>query len=334
MKILGIETSCDETGISILNWNSVNKVDILSENISSQIDIHKEYGGVVPEIAAREHLYNLPILLDQSLKEAKLKINDIDLIAVTRGPGLKGCLLMGLDFAKGLILSLDKPGVAVNHIEGHLYAPFINKEIEYPFLALIVSGGHTEIVKVSSFSEYEILSRTIDDAAGEAFDKSASLLGFEYPGGAALAALADKAESSDFKLPKVMRGNKDFSFSGLKTAVSLLIKKNQKEILDKKMELAFSIQEAIINTLIDKLKIAIKETGIKNIVVTGGVSANKSLRTKIESIKGLDIFFPKIEHCMDNASMIAFVGGLRFDKSSALSQKTSVLSRWPIESIE
>ena len=230
--ILGIESSCDESAAAILQYEiDSSDVHIVSEFISSQVALHQSYGGVVPELAAREHLRNLPFVVSEVLDRAKLAVKDLSSIAVSRGPGLKGCLLMGLNFARGLALSATVPLIGVNHIEAHLLSARLdNPDLEYPFLALIVSGGHTEVHYVPEVGKYELIARTIDDAAGEAFDKSANLLGFPYPGGAALAALAGEASSSRFKLPKVMRESEGFSFSGLKTAIALLVRKHEEDL--------------------------------------------------------------------------------------------------------
>lgn len=343
MIVLGIETSCDETAVALLRMQAEDeKVEILAEIVSSQIDLHRLYGGVVPELAAREHLRNLPLLYEQAVKEAKIEEAQIDCVAVTTGPGLKGCLLMGTNFSKGLVKGLSSSRnvelVAVNHIEGHIWAAALeNADLKPPFLALVVSGGHTEIVLVRDFADYEIIAKTSDDAAGEAFDKSAYLLGFPYPGGADLSKLADTVTSSRFKLPKVMREAEGFSFSGLKTAISLLIKKQSEvDLADNniKAELAYSIQDSIVDALLYKLEIAISKYAIRNIVLCGGVAANRCLRAKLSKLEACTVMFPKTEHCMDNAAMIAYVGGRRYLSSLKSFQKTlEVRPRWPIDQI-
>jgi len=334
MYLLGIETSCDETALAVLAAEE-GSVKVVAEEISSQADIHEAYGGVVPELASREHLTNLPLLLEKVLNDAKISLSDLAAICVTQGPGLKGCLLMGLGFAKGVSQAANIPLVGVNHIEGHVLAPMLdNPDCDFPFLSLVVSGGHTEILAVYGVGKYDVLSRTIDDAAGEAFDKSANLLGLPYPGGPRLAALADKASSSQFKLPKVMRASNDFSFSGLKTAISLLIAQNSealKEDPGAKQSLAFAIQKAIVDELLTKLKKAIKQTGIKTVTVTGGVSANSRLRGEVSELKDVKVFLPKMTHCMDNGAMIAYAGWHRFLRGERLSPDASVFSRWPLE---
>jgi len=337
MYVLGIETSCDETALAILDCNQGKSPTVLAEEISSQSEIHEAYGGVVPELASREHLSNLPLLLDKVLKDSNLSLSDLSLICVTQGPGLKGCLLMGLGFAKGINQALGIPLVGVNHIEGHVFAPVLdNAECKPPFLSLVVSGGHTEILQVNAVGDYKVLSRTIDDAAGEAFDKSANLLGLQYPGGPRLAALADQVTSSQFKLPRIMTTSDDFSFSGLKTAISLLISKNSEALKNDSnvaSAVAFSIQQAIVDELITKLKSAIKRTGLKTVTVTGGVSANLRLRREVGELKGVKVYFPEQKHCMDNGAMIAFAGWQRFLKGERLSLEASVFNRWPLETL-
>ncbi len=338
MRILGIETSCDETALSVLEFEGTT-VRVLSEEISSQIKLHEAYGGVVPELAAREHLANLPIMLESTLSKAGTALKDIAAIAVTSGPGLKGCLLMGVGFAKGLALSHNIPLVGVNHIEGHILAPQIeNRELHFPYLALVVSGGHTEIVHVQGVGKYHILARTMDDAAGEAFDKAANLLHFPYPGGPRLAALADQsrpAQKSRFVLPKVMREAEGFSFSGLKTAIALLVKREGGIATDEKLkgEICWVIQESIVDALMHKLKDAIHRTGIRSVAVTGGVSANKFLRDEVSKLPGVKAYFPSMTHCTDNGTMIAFVGGLRFLQGERSDSGMEVISRWPVEEL-
>ncbi len=329
MKVLAIETSCDETSIAVIDYQNINQTKILAEQILSQNDIHVEYGGVVPELAAREHSRNLPILLDQTLQDLNLELVSLDALAVTIGPGLKGCLLTGLGFAQGLSLAAGVPLLGVNHIEGHLLAAFLNNpELTFPYLALLVSGGHTQIVAVEALGKYNILSETIDDAAGEAFDKSAHLLGFDYPGGPQLAKLADTVNADRFSLPVVMKGKPNFSFSGLKTAISLLVKDQQPLTAEIKAELAHSIQRSIVENLIYKLKKVQKQTALKRIVVTGGVAANKCLRAEVSKISK-EVYYPDFKHCMDNAGMIALVAAARLAEGLPAFPTTNVYSRIP-----
>jgi N6-L-threonylcarbamoyladenine synthase len=333
MLVLGIETSCDETAVALIRYRSDGGHDLVGELISSQNDIHQQYGGVVPELASREHLKNLPLLLDSLLERAGLKINEIDLIGVTQGPGLKGCLLIGLSFARGLAEASGRPLLGVNHIEGHLLAPRLdNPGLNFPYLCLIVSGGHTEILEVKAVGKYELIARTQDDAAGEAFDKSANLLSLPYPGGARLAALADSVTSSRFKLPKVMREQSGFSFSGLKTAFLLLVKKHEAQLGEQQIraELAHAAQEAIVDTLVFKLSQAIKERGIERVAVSGGVAANRRLREAISKLRGVESFFPINLHSTDNAAMIAYVAGERH-RAGIRSEDLSAQARWPVE---
>ncbi len=334
MKVLAIETSCDETALALLDGNG-DSVGVCAEVISSQIKMHQEYGGVVPELAARSHLEQLPLLLREVLKQGGWQLGELDAIAVTQGPGLKGCLLMGVGFAKGLAISTGKKYIGVNHIEGHTLAPMLdNPELQPPFLALVVSGGHTEIVLVKDIGEYEILARTIDDAAGEAFDKSAHLLGIPYPGGPTLAALADTVSGSSFILPKVMRGVAGFSFSGLKTAILQVIRKNSVLLEDpaEKASLCWAIQDAILDTLCNKLELAIKQTGVRKVTVTGGVSANLALRKRVQQLTN-QVFFPEFKHCTDNAAMIGYVALQRLIRNKAEHYNGQVFARWPIEDL-
>ncbi len=339
MLVLGIESSCDESAVSVVEYDK--KPRIVFEAISSQIDLHAQYGGVVPELAAREHLKNLPILLDQA--EKTLNGRKPDLVAVTQGPGLKGCLLMGYQFAKGFALARNIPLTGVNHIEAHLHALYLNnpEAPAYPFLALIVSGGHTELIYARDLGQYQVIARTKDDAAGEAFDKSANLLGIEYPGGAALARMADSLDASqrqsDFSLPKVMRESEDFSFSGLKTAISLLVKRNQSVLENPvvKAQLAYAIQESIVEALVHKTKAAAAQLEVKFVTATGGVACNRRLRERLAQELGMPVYFPEPAHCVDNASMVALVGALRFSRfKQTASEDSEVLARWPIENIQ
>jgi N6-L-threonylcarbamoyladenine synthase len=340
--ILGIETSCDETGIALITGkDGSTEVSILSEAIHSQVKTHQEYGGVVPELAAREHLVNLPLLTDSVLQEAGLSLTDVDLIGVTAGPGLKGCLLNGLLFASGIATSLNIPVYPVNHIEAHVLSVLLeNPTFEFPFLTLIVSGGHTELHLVSDIGRYTLLARTTDDAAGEAFDKSAKLLGLPYPGGPILAQYADRyAEkclpsppTTGFTLPKVMRHQAGFSFSGLKTAIALLIKEHGGEETDEalKEELAWAIQQSIIDALLSKVERALAQTQCKKLAVCGGVSANRALRSAVQALPDLACAFPSLTHCMDNGTMIALVAHLRTQRELP-SLPFKAIPRAPIE---
>ncbi len=334
MLILGIESSCDETALALLEMEDSKPPRIHSELISSQTDIHKEYGGVVPELASRAHLQNLPLLYEQLLAESGAALKDIDLIGVTQGPGLKGCLLMGVQFATGLSDASGVPLCGVNHIEGHVLAPMLdNPDLTFPFLCLVVSGGHTEIHEVHAVGDYRLVARTSDDAAGEAFDKSAALLGVPYPGGPRLAEVADTfSGKSQFTLPKVMREAEGFSFSGLKTAIALLVKREKESLVgdrERTVELCAAIQDSIIDALCFKLEQARVRTGIERVAVTGGVSANQCLRKRVSELGFKSSSFPSRHHCMDNGAMIAYVAGCTYTgRSQTLSD---VYPRWPIE---
>lgn len=335
MLVLGIETSCDETAAAVLQVDAINRCSIKSEIVASQIDLHAAYGGVVPELAAREHLKNLSITVDQAINSAGIKQNELEGVAVTRGPGLKGCLLIGLEFAKGFALANSLPLSGVNHIEGHLVAPFLEQhgaQLRFPHLALIVSGGHTELHIVEKFSKYTCLQRTIDDAAGESFDKSAHLLNFPYPGGAALARLADTIAETPHKLPLVMRSSDGFSFSGLKTAISLLIKRTQISSQEQRAQICLAVQRAIVEALVIKVEAAIKQCKVQQLVVSGGVAANAALRKRLAELK-VEIFAPSLAHCSDNASMIALAGGVRLIASDYMQMGQSVMARWPVEQV-
>ncbi|MGI6524085.1 MAG: tRNA (adenosine(37)-N6)-threonylcarbamoyltransferase complex transferase subunit TsaD [Bdellovibrionota bacterium] len=339
MIVLGIESSCDETAISLFECApSENGVTprLLGEKVASQEDVHVIYGGVVPELAAREHLRNLPILVSALCKEQNISIKEIDAIGVTKGPGLKGCLLMGVCFAEGLSLALQIPLIGINHIEAHLSAALLdNPELDFPFLALIVSGGHTEIVYAKALGEYQILAQTSDDAAGETFDKSANLLGFPYPGGAKLAKLADTVTSSPFKLPRVMREAAGFSFSGLKTAISLLIAEVKDQYGEDLplAELAYTIQDSIVDALVFKLKKALKEHDVKKVAVVGGVSANRCLRRTIQSLPNISVYFPDFSHSVDNGAMVGYLACKRLMRGEKSQLNSSVLARWSIEDL-
>lgn len=331
MRILGIETSCDETGVALLDYDG-SKCTVAAEEVSSQIQLHEAYGGVVPELASREHLSNLPVIFDQIIGGAE---ESIDLICVTQGPGLKGCLLVGVCFAKGLSAARGIPLCGVNHIEGHLLSPlFEHPDLAFPYLGLIVSGGHTEIIVVEGAGKYSCFARTTDDAAGEAFDKAAALLGLPYPGGPALAALASGVKNDTFMLPKVMREAEGFSFSGLKTAISLLVKKNAESIQNDpnvKAKLAAAVQDSIIDAIRFKVRKAVSATGIHTVSVSGGVAANTALREALRGIRGVNAYFPPPKYCTDNGVMIAFAGLRRFLSGARTTGRLEIHSRWPVE---
>ena len=300
--IMAIESSCDETACAIVKGGR----EVIANVVASQIKIHEEYGGVIPEIAAREHLEAINVVIDETFKQAGVTGENISAFAGTVGPGLVGCLLVGLNAAKTLALAYDKPFIGVNHLNAHLAANFIDTNLEPPFIALLVSGGHTQIIKVDSYSYMEIIGETIDDAVGEAYDKVARLIGLPYPGGPKLDKLAQEGNPHAFKLPQAKVGGYDFSFSGLKTAVLRLVKSFDGKELPVK-DICASFQECVSETLLKKVKTALEETGYKQVVLAGGVAANSEIRRKIFNLKneGYDVFAPAMKYCTDNASMVA-----------------------------
>ena len=333
MNVLGLETSCDETGVAIYNTEQ----GLLSHTLYSQVELHAEYGGVVPELASRDHVRKIIPLVKEALDQAQLQRTDIDAIAYTQGPGLAGALLTGAATARSLAWALDIPALGVHHMEGHLLAPMLEDEKpEFPFLALLVSGGHTQIIKVEALGQYELIGETIDDAAGEAFDKTAKLLGLGYPGGPQVARLAEQGESGLYQFPRPMtdRPGLDFSFSGLKTfTLTTWQKEVEKGNNDEqtKANICRAFQEAVIDTILIKLKRALKETGYKQLVIAGGVGANTQLRKEVkdymESIGG-KAFYPRPEFCTDNGAMIAFSGALRLQASETSDLDFQVKPRW------
>lgn len=334
MRILGIETSCDETGIAIYDTNQ----GLLAHTLYSQVALHAQFGGVVPELASRDHTRKLIPLLNQALLEAGLTLAEIDGIAYTKGPGLVGALLVGAMFGRTLAFSLDIPCVGIHHLEGHLLAAFLEETtLQFPFLALLVSGGHTELVDVNALGSYTILGETLDDAVGEAFDKTAKLLGLPYPGGAALAALATLGNKTrfHFKRPMTDRPGLDFSFSGLKTAALNTVKEH---LLDEqtKADIACAFQEAIIDTLVIKCERALKETKHKTLVIAGGVGANQLLREKLTALCqkwGGKCYFPSPVFCTDNGAMIAYAGAKRLLAGAKENLSVDVKPRWPLNDV-
>jgi len=339
MLILGIESSCDETAGAICRNG-----EIISNVVLSQV-IHKQFGGVVPEIASREHDSQITSIIQKTLDKANITLSDIEAIAVTYGAGLMGALLVGLNYAKGLSIALKIPFIGVNHLEGHLYASFISfPDMKYPYLCLLVTGGHTQIWEVQSPGNYVLHSQTLDDAAGEAFDKSAKLLGLSYPGGPALAALAEKGRAGVYKLPRPMlrSGDLEFSFSGLKTAVLTLVRQcshNGQIAIDEQTQadIAFSAQEAIVDVLTKKSLSALDKTGLNRLVVAGGVGANSQLRERLNADiarRGGKVFYPNLEFCTDNGAMIAFAGALRFAQQQGIKEyRFNVKPRWDLQEI-
>jgi N6-L-threonylcarbamoyladenine synthase len=333
MQILGIESSCDETGVAIYGSDG-----LLANTLHSQIDLHADYGGVVPELASRDHIQKLLPLTREALRQAKLSLADIDGIAYTAGPGLMGALLVGAAFGRSLGFALNKPTIAIHHLEAHILAPLLETPApSFPFLALLVSGGHTLLIHIHALGHYQILGETLDDAVGEAFDKTAKLLGLAYPGGAALAKLAEQGDPKRFYFPRPMLGRPglDFSFSGLKTHARQVLQTN---FLDAqtKADIARAFEEAVVTTLTMKCKRACKQTGLKQLVIAGGVGANQRLRNylaiEIANIDG-EVFFPRFEFCTDNAAMVAFAGFHRLSAGQTDTLEIKVDPRWPIESL-
>jgi N6-L-threonylcarbamoyladenine synthase len=342
LLILGIETSCDETGVALYDTER----GIVAERLHSQIAMHAAYGGVVPELASRDHIRRLNPLINDVLRDSGCSLENIDAIAATEGPGLGGALMVGTSVAAGLGLVLGKPVIGIHHLEGHLLSPMLAEpEPNFPFVALLVSGGHTQLMAVAGVGQYTLLGETVDDAAGEAFDKTASLLGLSYPGGPALAKLAGYGNATRFKLPRPMlnSGDLEFSFSGLKTAVLTLVnaRKQDGDLSEQdRADIAASFQAAIVDVLIAKSLEALKQTRLKKLVVSGGVGANTSLRESLvreTTLRGCKVFFPPLALCTDNGAMIAFAAALRLQADPSLLQKAvagfSVKPRWNLEAI-
>ncbi|WP_395007847.1 tRNA (adenosine(37)-N6)-threonylcarbamoyltransferase complex transferase subunit TsaD [Undibacterium sp.] len=343
MIVLGIESSCDETGIALYDTNR----GLLSHALHSQIAMHQEYGGVVPELASRDHVKRALPLLRETLDKAQMNIADIDAIAYTQGPGLAGALLVGASVACGLGLALDKPLIGIHHLEGHLLSPLLaSQPPEFPFIALLVSGGHTQLMRVDGVGKYGLLGETLDDAAGEAFDKSAKLLGLDYPGGPAISKLALSGDPLVHQFPRPMLHSKDlnFSFSGLKTAVLTAVKKYPEALTENdKANVARGFVDAIIDVLVAKCQTAMKQTGLKRLVIAGGVGANQQLRAALNAAansanpkKRFQVYYPELEFCTDNGAMIAFAGALRLQAYPELASKNysfNVRPRWPLHEL-
>ena len=335
MKVLGIETSCDETGVALYDTAR----GLLAHALHSQIAMHEAYGGVVPELASRDHIRRVVPLAERVLADASCRRSDIDAIAFTEGPGLAGALLVGASVANALAFALGKPAIGVHHMEGHLLSPLLSSpQPEFPFVALLVSGGHTELYEVRGVGDYALLGQTLDDAAGEAFDKTAKLLGLPYPGGPALEKLALRGRQGAARLPRPMlgSGDLDLSFSGLKTAVATLARK---ETLSdqRKADLARAFQEAIVDVLAGKAMTALDQTALARLVVAGGVGANAALRRRLAAAaaeRRAEVFFPALEFCTDNGAMIALVGALRLERGLVHGYAFGVRPRWPLVSVE
>lgn len=342
LLILGIESSCDETGVALVRCAGSAVPTLLSHALHSQIEMHQAYGGVVPELASRDHIRRVLPLASQVLAESGQTLADVDVVAYTRGPGLAGALLVGAGVACALGAALNKPVLGVHHLEGHLLSPFLSSDPpEFPFVALLVSGGHTQLMRVDGVGRYEILGETIDDAAGEAFDKSAKLMGLGYPGGPALSRLAEQGDATAFKLPRPLlhSGDLDFSFAGLKTAVLTQAKKLGDELEARKADLAASTEAAIVEVLVKKTLAALKQTGLKRVVVAGGVGANRHLRAQLNAACAaakVRVHYPELHLCTDNGAMIAMAAAMRLQAGQQQANSDyafDVKPRWPLDAI-
>ncbi|MBL3522684.1 tRNA (adenosine(37)-N6)-threonylcarbamoyltransferase complex transferase subunit TsaD [Serratia plymuthica] len=331
MRVLGIETSCDETGIAVYD----DQTGLLANQLYSQVKLHADYGGVVPELASRDHVRKTVPLIQAALKEANLTAADIDGVAYTAGPGLVGALLVGATIGRALAFAWNVPAVPVHHMEGHLLAPMLeDNPPAFPFVALLVSGGHTQLISVTGIGQYELLGESIDDAAGEAFDKTAKLLGLDYPGGPMLSKMAQQGVASRFTFPRPMtdRPGLDFSFSGLKTFAANTIRSNGNDD-QTRADIARAFEDAVVDTLAIKCKRALEQTGFKRLVMAGGVSANRTLRSKMAEMmhkRGGEVFYARPEFCTDNGAMIAYAGLVRLKSGANPELSVSVRPRWPL----
>ncbi|MET0334867.1 MAG: tRNA (adenosine(37)-N6)-threonylcarbamoyltransferase complex transferase subunit TsaD [Rhizobacter sp.] len=340
MNVLGIESSCDETGVALVKAGETGVPTLVAHALHSQIDMHQAYGGVVPELASRDHIRRVLPLTQAVLVEAGSALSDVDVVAYTRGPGLAGALLVGAGVACSLAAALGKPVVGVHHLEGHLLSPFLATDPpQFPFVALLVSGGHTQLMRVDDVGQYELLGETIDDAAGEAFDKSAKMLGLGYPGGPALARLAEFGSADAFELPRPLlhSGNLDFSFAGLKTAVRTQVLKFASNVCEQdKAHLAASTQQAIVEVLVKKSIAALRQTGLKRLVVAGGVGANARLREMLNAEcakRQWVVHYPELALCTDNGAMIALAAAMRLQRGLAEPSRAygfDVQPRWDL----
>ncbi|MBR7783747.1 tRNA (adenosine(37)-N6)-threonylcarbamoyltransferase complex transferase subunit TsaD [Undibacterium luofuense] len=339
MIVLGVESSCDETGLALYDTQK----GLLAHALHSQIAMHQEYGGVVPELASRDHIRRTLPLLEQVFADSGVQREAIDAIAFTQGPGLAGALLVGASFANGLAMALNKPVIGVHHLEGHLLSPLLaSNPPSFPFVALLVSGGHTQLMRVDGVGQYTLLGETLDDAAGEAFDKSAKLLGLPYPGGPAISQLAEQGNPDSFQFPRPMMHSKDFqfSFSGLKTAVLTAVKAQPEPLSDVvKADIARGFVDAIVDVLVHKCMKALKETGLQRLVIAGGVGANRQLRNALNTAaarRKYQVFYPELEFCTDNGAMIAFAGAMRLQSDPALARSEygfNVNPRWALQGL-
>ena len=334
MRVLGIETSCDETGIAIYDTEN----GLLANQLYSQVKVHADYGGVVPELASRDHVRKTLPLIKEALKEANLTPQDIDGVAYTAGPGLVGALLVGATIGRSLAFAWNVPAIPVHHMEGHLLAPMLeDNPPAFPFVALLVSGGHTQLISVTAIGEYTLLGESIDDAAGEAFDKTAKLLGLDYPGGPLLSKMAQQGVAGRFTFPRPMtdRPGLDFSFSGLKTFAANTIRGNESDP-QTHADIARAFEDAVVDTLAIKCKRALEQTGFKRLVMAGGVSANRTLRSKLAEVmekRGGEVFYARPEFCTDNGAMIAYAGMVRLKTSQNTDLGVTVRPRWPLDEL-
>ena len=342
MIVLGIESSCDETGVALVETAGAQIPVLRAHALHSQVDMHQAYGGVVPELASRDHIRRVLPLAEQVLAEAGCRLTDIDVVAYTRGPGLAGALLVGAGVACALGAALGKPVLGVHHLEGHLLSPFLSSDPpRFPFVALLVSGGHTQLMQVEGVGDYRMLGETIDDAAGEAFDKSAKLLGLPYPGGPALSRLAEQGDPAAFKLPRPLlhSGDLDFSFAGLKTAVLTQVNKLGDGLQARKADLAASTEAAIVEVLVKKSLKALEASGLDRIVVAGGVGANRRLRAQLDAAcaqRGVRVHYPELALCTDNGAMIALAAAMRLQagvQQARASYAFDVKPRWPLDTL-
>jgi N6-L-threonylcarbamoyladenine synthase len=332
MLVLGIETSCDETGVALYDAGARQ---LLAHAVHSQVDMHEAYGGVVPELASRDHIRRLVPLTRQVVETSNKNLHEVRGIGYTAGPGLAGALLVGASYAQGLAEALDIPAIGIHHLEGHLLSPLLSERPPvFPFVALLVSGGHTQLMRVDAAGKYTLLGETQDDAAGEAFDKTAQVLGLGYPGGPAVSALAERGAPGRFRLPRPMlaSGDLDFSFSGLKTAVLTLARS---EAETARADIARAFVDAVVEVLVAKARRAVETTGLARLVVAGGVGANRQLRAALDAAStkaGFDVYYPEPALCTDNGAMIAFAAALRLGTADA-GRSFSVRPRWPLEAL-
>lgn len=342
MLVLGIESSCDETGVALVDAAGTQVPRLLAQALHSQIAMHQAYGGVVPELASRDHIQRVVPLIQDVMQQAGKSLAQLDVLAYTRGPGLAGALLVGAGVACALAAALERPTLGVHHLEGHLLSPFLSKDApQFPFVALLVSGGHTQLMHVRGVGQYELLGETIDDAAGEAFDKSAKLLGLDYPGGPLLAQLASQGDPQAFKLPRPLLHSKnlDFSFSGLKTAVLTQVTRLGAQLPERRADLAAATQAAIVDVLTQKSIKALEQTGLSRLVVAGGVGANAQLREQLNAAcrqRQVRVHYPELHLCTDNGAMIALAAGMRLQAGLGLAQTDysfDVKPRWSLADV-